>query len=156
MSDYWSLSVEKQKEIKDAGVDYDLRACLEYNPQPFDIFDIKKVVAVFEGERDKEDWRWIIKLTPQAAKKNGGRFAYLQGGCDYTGWDCQSSANSRFTPTALKAAEYSKNGEFSNWEDDTFLLGVYTKLVQQIKEKKSKTWREQKDKEFGVDNIEKI
>ena len=152
--DYYELPKEKQKEIEGAGVDCDLRACLEYNPQSFDIFDIEKVVAVFEGERDEEHWRWVIKLTPQAAKKNGGRFAYLEGGCDYTGWDCQSSANSNFASTALKAAEYAKDG--ADWKDKTFLLGVYTKLVEQIKASKSKTWRERKDAELGVSDLPKL
>ena len=60
---------------------YDIRACLEYNPQKgFDVEDIDKVLAVVEGERDGKDWHWIFSLHDK-------RYVYLVGGCDYTGWD---------------------------------------------------------------------
>lgn len=85
--EYWDLSDEQKERLEKIGVDYDLHACIEYNPQAFDLQDIERVVAVFEGKHDEEDWRWVIKVTPECAKKNGGRFVFLQGGCDYTGWD---------------------------------------------------------------------
>lgn len=67
-------------EIRDK-FDYDLVAALEYNPQAhFGINDIEEVLAVYEGQNDGEEWRWILAL------KNG-KFAYAIGGCDYTGWD---------------------------------------------------------------------
>lgn len=67
------------------GIDYDLYACLEFNPQPgLDIQNIDKVLAVHEGERDEEDWQWIIRLIK---KVDGMKYVYLVGGCDYTGWD---------------------------------------------------------------------
>ena len=69
------------------GIDWDLVACLQYNAQDgFTVADIAKVLAVVEGENDGADWRWVLRL-------NDGRFVFLQGGCDYTGWDCQSSAD---------------------------------------------------------------
>lgn len=140
---------DEEKKYNEKGIDSDLYYCLEYNAQPFNIDDIEKVLAVFEGANDEKDWRWVIKLTKEAAKKFENKFAYLQGGCDYTGWDCQSSADSRFCKTALKAAEYAKSSEFSSYEDDTFKLGVYAKLVEQLKSQKNKTWRENKDVEFS-------
>ena len=37
------------------------------------------------GENDEYGWYWILQM------KNG-LFAFARGCCDYTGWDCQSSA----------------------------------------------------------------
>lgn len=62
-------------------IDGDLIGCLNYNSQEgFDLPDIAEVLAVVEGEHDGASWHWILKL-------NNGTFAYLVGGCDYTGWD---------------------------------------------------------------------
>lgn len=173
MSSIWDFSKEEQEKMAKAGIDYDLSACLEYNGQSFDITDIEKVLAVWTGERDEEDWRWVIKVTKQCADKNGGSFVFLQGGCDYTGWDCQSYAKSTFTKTALKAAECAKVAEGVTVQDYTqagmghmlSLLGgeagknfnqVYDELVKQLKTNKSKTWRESKDEELGVNELPKI
>jgi hypothetical protein len=154
--DYYELTKEKRDEIEERGVDYDLRACLEHNPQEkFDIYDIEQVLAVFAGENDEEDWRWIIKVNKECAKRNGARFVFLQGGCDYTGWDCQSWARHEFVKTAKQAAELAKDPK-RNHRDETFLLGVYQKLIEQLKTNKSKTWREQKDEELGTGDIPKI
>lgn len=87
------------------GIDYDLCACLEYNPQPFVVEDIEQVLAVYEGENDSEDWRWILQL-------NDGRFVFLKGGCDYTGWDCQSWADSAFAESADLAAQIELKNKF--------------------------------------------
>lgn len=144
----YNFSKEKQAEFEAAGIDYDLSACLEYNPQSFDITDIEKVLAVFEGERDGRDWCWVIKVTKKCAEKNGGRFVFLRGGCDFTGWDCQSSADSKFAKTAKQAAGFAKSED----EDGE----VYNSLVGQLKSSKSKTWRESKDEEFGVKGLPKI
>ena len=62
------------------GIDRDLFCCLEYSPQEFVVDDIKEVLAVHEGMNDEDDWHWVLRL-------NDGRYAYLGGGCDYTGWD---------------------------------------------------------------------
>jgi hypothetical protein len=80
-------------ETDDRGVDYDLNACLHYNPQPnFELVEIVKVLAVVEGKRDDEDWRWILQLTD--GYRGNHRYVYLRGGCDFTGWDCKSWAYS--------------------------------------------------------------
>ena len=76
--DYCDLTDEQQKRMN---VDYDFCAALEYNPQPgWGLSDIDRVLAVVEGQQDETDWHWIAKLTD-------GRYVYLTGGCDYTGWD---------------------------------------------------------------------
>ena len=174
MTSLWDFSEARQKEMKEAGIDYDLSACLEYNPQQFGLEDIEKVVAVWTGENDGDDWRWVIKVSKKCAEANSGRFVFLQGGCDYTGWDCQSYATSTFHKSASKAAECSKVAEGVTVQDyaqaglghmlsllsgsagDNF-NNVYNELVKQIKEnKKSKTWRENKDEELGTDALPKI
>lgn len=67
---------------------WDLDACLQYNPQDgFTINDITEVIAQIEGEHDGAPYHWVLQLA-------NGAIAYLTGSCDYTGWDCQSSAES--------------------------------------------------------------
>jgi hypothetical protein len=60
-------------------VDSDLAAAIEYNgvtlPSP-----ITEILATIEGCNDEADWHWIVRL-------EGGDYAYITGGCDYTGWD---------------------------------------------------------------------
>lgn len=123
-----------------AQLDYDLSACLIYNPQDGITEEtITSVLAVWEGENDGDDWRWVVELTD-------GRRAYIQGGCDYTGWDCVSNADSWFIEAtediarlAVEYAGYRGNGE-----------EVAASLLRQIAEGKNETWREAKDREFGV------
>jgi hypothetical protein len=43
---------------------------------------IQALVMVVQGERDRTDWTWLVLI-------NGTWWA-ATGGCDYTGWDCQS------------------------------------------------------------------
>lgn len=126
---YYEMTDEQKAET---GVDYDLCACLEYNPQLFTVEDVSKVLAVYEGENDGDDWRWVLRL-------NDGRFAFLQGWCYYTGWDCQSDANSQFADTPEAAAHFAL-------ED----LPVYESLMAQLAGGKSETWREKTDKEMGL------
>ena len=118
-------------------LDYDLTACLEYNQQKeFNVSDIVRVLAVVEGEHDGGDWFWVLKL------KGSRRFAVLQGWCDHTGWDCQSSACSVITKTALDACKAT-----GRYQEKT--AGIQSALEKQVKAgKKSLTWQEQKDDEF--------
>lgn len=169
MTSMYDMTKEDQERLKLAGVDYSLSGCLEYNSQPFDLLDIEKVLAVWEGENDGDDWRWIIKLTKTASKVHGNSFVFLQGGCDYTGWDCQSWAKSEFTKTALKAAEFANTGpKDATYQEAVTGMGlgrmlnamsgeymsntnqVYDSLISQLKSSKKKTWRETKDEEFGL------
>ena len=142
-------------------LDYDLEGCLQYNPQEgITPETIAAVVAVWEGENDGDDWRWVLAM-------NDGRFAFVQGGCDYTGWDCQSWATSVFAATVDDAAKYAlgddtpagtllepqglghmismMNGDYMSNANE-----VYESLARQIAEGKDTTWRESKDAEFGV------
>lgn len=119
------------EEYKARGMDYDLVACLEYNPQRFGPQDIQQVLAVIEGENDGANWHWVLQLKPESAV-DGKWFAYLTGGCDYTGWDCQSSASSDF------------------WLDPISACHDYSDLLDQLNSERSITWREQMDDRLGI------
>lgn len=63
----------------------DLHYALSSNtPLKFKAQDVTHILAEVCGEHDGYDWWWIIKLTNE-------RYFLISGGCDYTGWDCQSS-----------------------------------------------------------------
>jgi hypothetical protein len=77
---------------------HDLCAALEYNTvtlSPCETFVgesgdtlassmVKTVLEEVAGENDGADWLWLVRL-------EDGRIAFVWGGCDYTGWDCQSN-----------------------------------------------------------------
>lgn len=157
MSSYYDIP---QAERERRGIDYDLYACLEYNPQSFAVEEVEKVLAVWEGQNDGDDWRWVLKLSD-------GRFCFLQGGCDYTGWDCQSWASSEFKGTPEDAAKLALGeltigdkspmdaglGHMLNAMTGTYLDNVqqvYDSLMEQLTSNKLKTWRENTDSEFGL------
>jgi hypothetical protein len=59
---------------------------------PFNREDVREVLGISEGENDERDWivcGWL----------NDGRLFFLSAGCDYTGWDCQSSGRSYVAKT---------------------------------------------------------
>ena len=118
------------KAFQAKGIDYDLSACLEYNPQEgFNLLDIKQVLAVHEGENDEANWHWLIKL-------NNRKVVYLEGGCDYTGWDCQSDATSIICDSITEALH--------NVKDQNILIDLKT----QLKSNKTKTWHEKMENEM--------
>lgn len=125
-------------EYTTRGIDYDLHACLEYNPQnAFNVDDIASVLAVYEGQNDSTDWRWLIQL-----KDN--QFVYLRGGCDYTGWDCQSWA-SGITVADIKAVVRTMLNDSDN------NIAVQSVLILQlIKGSKDQTWHERLASKFGL------
>lgn len=122
------------------GIDPDLESCLNYNPQPgFDLEWIDAVLAVWEGQNEGDYWRWVLRLM-------NGLHVFLVGGCDYTGWDCESWANSYHAPTAESAAAYALTEGLSGYAypDD-----VHKSLLDQIAQGKRQTWAEKTDKEMG-------
>jgi hypothetical protein len=54
------------------------------SPDPFQRIDVAEVLGTSDGENDGANWVGVFRL-------KDGRFAFLSAGCDYTGWDCQSS-----------------------------------------------------------------
>lgn len=51
---------------------------------PVGVEDVATVVAASEGENDERDWVAVAEL-------QDGRYAFVEAGCDYTGWDCQAA-----------------------------------------------------------------
>jgi hypothetical protein len=133
--------LDNDKEYMARGIDWDLYGCLEFNPQDdFTVEDIEQVLAVWECENDGDDWRWILKF------KNS-TFGALQGGCDYTGWDCQSWASSEVYATPEETfAFFEKQQDFYHSEKGEAL----TSLRQQLVKGKSKTWHEQTGENLGA------
>ena len=147
MTSFW----DAPEKFERMGVDYDLDACLQYNPQPFTIHDIEKVLAVWEGENDGDDWRWVIQLKSHLqVEGQTGKYVYLQGGCDYTGWDCQSWATCSVFSSKTRAA---RSVNLSSWGDDIQHL-VTISLLEQLKSEKAQTWKERKRKELGLDDLD--
>ena len=46
----------------------------------FGVDDVAETLAFSRGENDESDWLWVGIL-------RDGRFAFVQAGCDFTGWD---------------------------------------------------------------------
>jgi hypothetical protein len=156
------------KDYESRGIDWDLEACLENNPQEtFDIPDIEKVLAVYEGENNGADWHWVLELKqPVDQKVNDdpdntlhirGKYVYLNGWCDYTGWDCQSGASSQICISPIAAAHVATIAEqdsdhrchWSNWDKGIDMSGY---LLEQLNKGKHETWQEHTRKAFGLDD----
>ncbi len=75
--------------------DDDLRAAIDEHLE-LSVGDVVDVVAQVPGEADEANWYWIVRL-------GTGRWALITGGCDYTGWECQSHAD-LFTAESPEAA----------------------------------------------------
>lgn len=65
--------------------------------QPFGLADVAEPIAsvVVEGDYAETELWAVVRL-------KDGRFGYIHGGCDTTGWDCQSSADG-FTADTVEA-----------------------------------------------------
>jgi hypothetical protein len=141
---FYALSAEDRARLEAAGVDVDLQGCLDNNRQSgFDIADIREVLAVWEGQNEGDDWRWVLDL-------NDGRTVFLVGGCDFTGWDCQSYAAhvvvENPTPYTIASQEFDIVTTWTRTPSRT----VYNSLLSQLLNGKRTTWRQTMDKEFGV------
>lgn len=136
---FFELPIEEQTRLRSAGVDYDLEAALQYNPQDgFEAQDIERVLAVCEGQNDGDSWRWVLQL-----KDN--RILFVVGWCDYTGWDCQSGVHHSVVenPTPESIVEFERVS-----------VPVRDSLLKQLQEGKNQTWREQMDKEMGIQMVQ--
>ena len=100
----------------------DLWYALKYNPPvQFKVEDVRDIVAEVAGANDEYDWWWVLKM-------DGGKYFLLSGGCDYTGWDCQSSTEEHgYFDSALLAAEASP--EIEKYSDRV----IRKNLVGQVK-----------------------
>lgn len=118
-----------QRDLIERGIDSDLVSALRFNPiSGITVDDIDRVLAVYQGEREEEDWRWIVRL------KGKGLVYYLRGGCDFTGWDCASELVA-YLLTGTDVTELPD-------ETETVIHVLYNQLVTDIK---FQTWREAMD-----------
>ena len=72
------------QDVKD-----EMRYAIECNPHPqVNDFNstVDKIIACIPGANDEENWYWLVT-------DKTGDIWYISGGCDYTGWDCQSHLN---------------------------------------------------------------
>lgn len=82
---------------------HELEVCMEYNKGPFEFGDISEAILL-ETDREPEsyghlgegEWEWWVRLTD-------GREFNIKAWHDYTGWDCQSSAE--YTESNLASEE---------------------------------------------------
>lgn len=83
-------------------IDGDLSSNASYNDlAPFRLEDVAYVLAALMGENDGPSYYWIVAMKDRT-------YAYVTGGCDYTGWDCQSGGSAEILVSlreALSAAE---------------------------------------------------
>jgi hypothetical protein len=61
--------------------------------------DVVRIVASIDGENEGPDWAGIFELAD-------GRFAAVEAGCDYTGWDCQADNRIAVARTEEAAVRY--------------------------------------------------
>lgn len=74
---------DNQYKESDAGIRNELRYAMECNAGDIKYTDIKQILGCVCGENDDRSWHWLVETTD-------GKLWYVSGGCDYTGWDCQS------------------------------------------------------------------
>lgn len=93
---------DHEEDSVERRIDYDLSANEEYNDlAPFRLQDVAYVLAALMGENDGPDYHWIVAMKDRT-------YAYVTGGCDYTGWDCQSGGSAEIFVSlreALSAVE---------------------------------------------------
>jgi hypothetical protein len=82
----WSQNFNERLEIMLPELDsYDWENAFGFSV--FDREDVIDVISISEGMNDELPWIGIFKL-------KSGLFGYLEAGCDYTGWECQSGGHS--------------------------------------------------------------
>jgi len=103
-------------------LDDDLMSAFEYHLEKEDKANLFHLWAQIPGEADGPDWYWVVEMR---SEYKGKKFALVVGGCDYTGWDCQSSAKIFFFDTIEEAAQSAK--------DDYYRKDVAKQLLKQLK-----------------------
>lgn len=103
----WGMGLERTFPDQDG---YDFAMCCEYNDYgPASNKRIISLEMIQQGANDESSWVWEVGFEDDTWWK-------LIGGCDYTGWDCQSSAEwiqienkfARYKESLVEVAEYKK------------------------------------------------
>lgn len=61
--------------------------------------DVTEIIAAVNGDNEGPDWIGVFRL-------KDGRYLVAQGGCDYTGWDCQASNSMHVGATLDDVLQY--------------------------------------------------
>ena len=69
-----------------------LGAPADLSTETFARENVKRIIAMVDGEHYGRDWVGVFELTD-------GRFVSISAGCDYTGWDCQAGGSSQVAAT---------------------------------------------------------
>ncbi len=104
------------------------------------LFSRKDVVIIYgarAGENDEEEWLIWGRI-------QDGRFFYIEAGCDYTGWDCQSGGRCWVASTKEKLIKFGMGpkagrvfGLMENWATEVEKVAVpvdYRKLLKRCME----------------------
>jgi len=120
--------IKFQKRLLDAGFDWILEHCVIHSPKGPEFSHIKRVVAAWAGYirdvRKQEVYRWIVEL-------QNGRFMYIRGFFDPSGFELRTNLSARLADTPEKAARFEirpKTLQRMNKDQD-----VYNALIDQIK-----------------------
>lgn len=89
--------------------DYDFEECLKY--APFNKEDVEEILACSPGEADGDHWYYIVKL-------KDGKFGYVTGSCDYSGWGCQEDGDGKIADTLIEAVNYAERYEWRGPNED--------------------------------------
>lgn len=98
----------------------DINSAFDNNGLAEKLSEIDVIVAEVCGENDGYDWYWILQM-------KDGTFANASGGCDYSGWGCQSSAD--FTGGFKTPEEAVEKLEFSEFESRKNIKNVLLKQI---------------------------
>lgn len=91
------MTIEIEKELYERMDDYDFKECMKY--APFKLEEVLGILACFPGEADGDSWEYIVQL------KNG-KYGYVTGSCDYTGWGCKEGGDGKNAETVDEAISY--------------------------------------------------
>lgn len=83
---------------------------LRTNPQVFKFEDVEHIEKSWTDGSDEPNWVWLIRLRRGIHVLNAAeekcRWVVVNGGHDYTGWDCQSSLSVSYHPTKKAAIRW--------------------------------------------------
>lgn len=84
------------------------------SPMAFERGDVAEVIASADGENDESSWIGVFRLTD-------GRFAFVEAGCDFTGWGCQDGGR------AVVGSTLAEVTRFGCGDEDRERLGLVLK-----------------------------
>lgn len=81
--DSYDRGYKLQEMFPGQDVDDFASACGSNSWGPAEKQGIASIMCIQSGMNDSEEWIWLVRLLD-------GTHWWVVGGCDYTGWDCQS------------------------------------------------------------------